>query len=313
MAYQTFVGVDVAKQKLDVAVLPQGDRQFVTNDEAGIRQLILCLRRLDAPLIVVEATGGYEYTLVLALSEAGLDCAVANPRQVRDFTRGLGLLEKTDKLDAGVLVRFAEVVRPQPRPLVSRALRDIEALVQRRRQVVNMLTAVQNRLQTAAKPIRTGIQKHIAWLKLDLEKLNQALRREIEANPTWADTERILRSVKGVGPVTSSTLVTDLPELGRLSSRKICKLVGTAPMAHDSGQFKGKRAIRGGRKTVRSALYMAALVATRYNPVRRSCYQRLLAAGKLKKVALVACMRKLLVILNAMVRDGTTWRIAPAA
>jgi transposase len=313
MAYQTFVGVDVAKQKLDIAVLPQGERQSVPNDEKGIKRLVLYLGRLDVPLVVVEATGGYEYALVLALSEAGLDCAVANPRQVRDFARGLGLLEKTDKLDAGVLARFAEVVQPQPRPQACRALRDIEALVQRRRQLVHMLTAEQNRLQTAARPVRIDIQKHIAWLKLDLKKLNQALRREIKANPAWASTERILRSVKGVGPVTSSTLVTDLPELGRLSSRKITKLVGAAPLAHDSGQFHGKRAIRGGRKTVRGALYMAALVATRYNLVLRACYQRLLAAGKLKKVALVACMRKLLVILNAMVRDGSTWQTAPAA
>ena len=312
MAYQTFVGVDVAKQKLDVAVLPDGRQQALTNDEAGIRQLVRRLRRRAAPLVVVEATGGYEYALVLALSEAGLPCAVANPRQVRDFARGLGLLEKTDKLDAGVLARFAEVVQPQPRPLASPALREVEALVQRRRQLVNMLTAEQNRLQTAAKAMRSDIQRHIAWLRLDLKKLNQALRREIKSNPTWAGTERILRSVKGVGPVTSSTLVTDLPELGCLSSRKISKLVGAAPLAHDSGLFKGKRAIRGGRKTVRSALYMAALVASRHNPVLRTCYQRLLAAGKLKKVALVACMRKLLVILNAMVRDGTTWRMAPA-
>jgi len=313
MAYRTFIGVDVAKQKLDVAVLPGERQQSVTNDETGIKQLVRWLRRLAAPLLVVEATGGYEYALVVALSEVGLHCAVANPRQVRDFARGLGLLEKTDKLDAGVLARFAEVVQPQPRPLACRALREVEALVQRRRQLVNMLTAEQNRLQTAAIAMRSDIQKHIAWLKQDLKKLNQALQREIKANPSWANTERILRGVKGVGPVTSSTLVTDLPELGHLSSRKISKLVGAAPLAHDSGQFKGKRAIRGGRKTVRGALYMAALVATRYNPVLRSCYQRLLAAGKLKKVALVACMRKLLVILNAMVRDGTAWRTAPAA
>jgi len=220
MAYRTFIGVDVAKQKLDVAVLPGERQQSVTNDETGIKQLVRWLRRLAAPLLVVEATGGYEYALVVALSEVGLHCAVANPRQVRDFARGLGLLEKTDKLDAGVLARFAEVVQPQPRPLACRALREVEALVQRRRQLVNMLTAEQNRLQTAAIAMRSDIQKHIAWLKQDLKKLNQALQREIKANPSWANTERILRGVKGVGPVTSSTLVTDLPELGHRARAK---------------------------------------------------------------------------------------------
>jgi len=308
---QIFVGVDVAKRHLDVAARPAGDIWTAANDEAGIEDLVKRLRGLRPTLIVVEATGGYELSLVLALAAARLPFAVANPRQVRDFAKGTGHLEKTDKIDAKVLAHFAEVVRPAPRPLPSEATQRVNALVVRRRQLVGMLTAEENRRATAPTEVRGEIEDHIGWLKKRLSDLEGELRQAIKANPDWREEDRILRSAKGVGPALSTSLVGGVPELGNLNRRQIAKLVGTAPLARDSGKFKGKRMIWGGRSAVRAVLYMAALVAARHNPVIRALYQRLLAAGKLKKVALVACMRKLLTILNAMVRDGNPWQDIP--
>ena len=310
---QIFVGVDVAKRQLDIATRPRDDVWAAPNDEAGIQDLVKRLRRLRPALVVVEATGGYEFPLVMALAAAQLPFAVANPRQVRDFAKGTGHLEKTDKIDAKVLAHFAEVVQPEPRPLPSEATQRLNGLVVRRRQLVDILTAEENRRATAPPEIRPDIEAHIRWLEQRLSDIEGELRQAIKADPAWREEDRILRSAKGVGPALSSSLVGGVPELGRLNRRQIAKLIGTAPLARDSGKFKGKRTIWGGRSAVRAVLYMAALSASRYNPVIRPLYERLLAAGKLKKVALVACMRKLLTILNAMVRDGKPWqsRITP--
>lgn len=266
---------------------------------------------LDPALVVVEATGGYELSLTEALAAAQLRFVVANPRQVRDFAKGTGPLEKTDQIDAAVLAHFAEVVQPEPRPLVSEAVQRLKAMTMRRRQLVAMLTAEQNRLALAPSEVRSDIEAHLAWLEQRLAELERELRRTIRSEPACREEDRILRSAKGVGPALSASLIGGVPELGRLSNRKIAKLVGTAPLAWDSGKLKGKRMIWGGRSEVRLVLYMAALVAVRHNPVIGALYQRLLAAGKPKKVALVACMRKLVVILNAMIRDQTLWDQQP--
>lgn len=305
---QRFFGIDVSKLQLEIAARPSSEFWTATNDESGIRDLVKRLRRLCPTLIVMEATGGYELELAMALAAAKLPFAVANPRQVRDFAKGLGLLEKTDKIDASILAYFADVVRPQPRPLPSEATLRLNALVVRRRQLVTMLTCEENRRATAPKEMRPAIQAHIDWLRQCLSSLEGDLRQAIKQNPEWREEYRILRSAKGVGPVFALTLIAGLVELGKLNRREIAKLVGTAPFARDSGKFKGRRMIWGGRASIRTVLYMAALAATRSNPVIRDLYQRLLRAGKLKKVALVACMRKLLTILNAMVRDAKPWQ-----
>jgi transposase len=308
---QKFLGIDVSKRQLDIAQEPSGDFWSTTNDEAGIQDLIKRLRRSCPTLVVVEATGGYEFPLVVALAAAHLAFAVANPRPVRDFAKGTGYLEKTDKIDAAVLAHFAEVVRPEPRPLPSEATLRLNALVVRRRQLVTMLTCEKNRRATAPAELRDYIQAHIDWLRQSLLSLERELRQAIKQDPAWREEYRILCSVKGVGPALACSLIAGMVELGKLNRREIAKLAGTAPLARDSGKFKGRRMIWGGRSAIRAVLYMAALVATRHNPVIRDFYQRLLRAGKLKKVALVACMRKLLTILNAMVRDKTTWQASP--
>lgn len=305
---QRFFGIDVSKWQLDIAARPSGESWTTTNDESGIHKLVKCLRRSCPVLIVMEATGGYELELVMALATAKLPFAVANPRQVRNFAKGMGLLEKTDKIDAAVLAHFADVVCPQPRPLPDEATLRLNALVVRRRQLVTMLTCEENRLYTALKQIRSAIRAHIACLRQCLSSLEAELRQAVKQNPEWREEYRILCSAKGVGPVLAVTLIAGMVELGKLNRREIAKLAGTAPFARDSGKFKGRRMIWGGRASIRAVLYMAALSATRSNPVIRSLYQRLLRAGKLKKVALVACMRKLLTILNAMVRDAKPWQ-----
>jgi transposase len=269
---QIFVGIDVAKRQLDIACRPSGQVWVAVNDDDGITGLVKRLQRLRPALIVVEATGGYELALVTALAGAKLPFAVANPRQVRDFAKGLGLLEKTDKIDAQVLAHFADTVRPQPRPLPSAATQKFNALVVRRRQLVEMLTAEHNRLATAPPELHAEIKAHIVWLKQRLVRLEAELRQAIKTDPAWRAEDRILRSAKGVGPATAATLIGGLPELGSLNSRKISKLLGAAPLARDSGKFKGKRMIWGGRSSVRAVLYMAALVATRHNPVIRAFY-----------------------------------------
>jgi transposase len=303
-----FFGIDVSKLQLDIAARHSGEAWTAKNDESALQELVRYLRRSCPTLIVVEATGGYELELVTALAAAKLPFAVANPRQVRDFAKGTGLLEKTDRIDAGVLAHFADVVRPQPRPLPDAATMRLNSLVVRRRQLVSMLTSEENRRATSAREMRSAIQAHIDWLKQSLAYLEAELRQAIKQNPEWLEEYRILCSAKGVGPVLALTFIAGLVELGKLNRREIAKLAGTAPFARDSGRFKGRRMIWGGRTSIRAVLYMATLAATRFNPVIRALYQRLLPAGKLKKVALVACMRKLLTILNAMVRDAKPWQ-----
>jgi transposase len=260
-------------------------------------------------LIVLEATGGLELPLTGALAAAGLPVVVVNPRQVRDFAKATGRLAKTDALDAAVLAQFAEAVRPPLRPLPDAATQALSALLLRRRQLIAMLTAEKNRLGLAPTPVRKGITVHIRWLDGRLADLNEELAHTIRESPVWREKDDLLQSTPGVGPVLALTLVASLPELGTLTRQQIAALVGVAPLNRDSGRFRGTRRVWGGRAHVRAALYMSALVATRFNPVIRVFYQRLCAAGKIKKVALTACMRKLLTILNAMLRHQTPWTI----
>jgi transposase len=308
-----FVGIDVAKDDLVVHVHPAAEAWTVPNTGAGLAQLREQLVPLVPTLIVLEATGGYETAAVAALGAAGLPVVVVNPRQVRAFAKATGRLAKTDRVDAEVLALFAERVRPAVRPLTDEATQDLEALLLRRRQLLDMLTAEKNRLGLARKPIRKSLKAHIRYLERELHMTDSDLGAAVAASPLWRATDDLLQSVPGIGPVVAHTLLAELPELGRLTRRQIAALVGVAPVACDSGAQRGQRAIAGGRASVRSALYMAALVATRHNPVLRGCYERLRAVGKPKKVALVACMRKLLVILNAMLRTHTPWQPTFAA
>ena len=302
-----FVGIDVSKATLDLAVRPTGETWQVPNDDPAWPELVARVRALAPTRIVLEATGGYEHAVVAALAAAGLPVVVANPRQVRDFGRACGQLAKTDRIDAALLALFAERVQPELRPLPDAAAQALDALLTRRRQLLEMLTAERNRLGFARGPIRRDIDQHIRWLEKRLTDVDRDLAAAIEASPVWRATEDLLRTVPGVGPVLSRTLLGALPELGRLTNKQIAALVGVAPHARDSGTLRGKRMIWGGRASVRAVLYMGALVAAQFNPVIRAFYQRLRAAGKPAKVALTACMRKLLIILNAMVRTGTPW------
>jgi transposase len=307
MTSPVFVGVDVAKDRLDVLVRPSGERWSVANDEAGITAVVAQLRPLQPALIVCEATGGFERAAIAGLAAAGLPVVVANPRQVRDFARATGQLAKTDALDAGILALFAERVRPTPRPLPDADAQLLDAVLTRRRQLLEMLTAEKNRLGFAPKPLHRGIQAHIRWLERQLADVTKELAALIEASPVWRAKDDLLQSVPGVGPIVSCTLLGELPELGALSHKQIAALAGVAPLARDSGTLRGKRMIWGGRASVRTALFMAALCGRRWNPALKVFYERLIAAGKPKKVALIACARKLLTILNAMVRSNTRW------
>lgn len=300
-----YVGIDVSKDRLDVALRPSGESWSTSSDEHGLKQLSLRLTELAPALVLLEATGGLETPLVAALLECQLPTVVINPRQVRDFAKATGQLAKTDAIDASILAHFAEAVQPEVRPFPDAATRELNALVTRRHQLIEMLTAERNRLlRTAARRVRRDIQRHIHWLERQLEELEKDLDDFIKSSPAWREKEDLLRSIKGVGPVLVSTLLGGLPELGRLDRKGIAKLVGVAPLNRDSGQFQGQRKIWGGRAGIRTGLYMATLVASRHNPAIRELYQRLLAAGKPKKLALTACMRKFLTILNAAVRDG---------
>ncbi len=307
-----YVGIDVAKARLDIALRPAGPQWAAANNETGIADLVARMQAVQPALVVLEATGGRELAVAAALATAGLPVAVVNPRQVRDFARAIGQLAKTDALDAQVLARFAEVVRPQPRPLPDAQAQEFAALLARRRQLVGMLTAERQRLDTATMAVRAHIARHIAWLEHELADLDGLLRERVQASPLWRAQEDLLRSVPGIGPTTAFTLLAELPELGRLDRKAIAALVGVAPLSCESGTWRGKRIVWGGRARVRTALYMAALVASRHNPVIAAFYQRLCAAGKPKKLALVACMHKLLTILNAIVRHGTPWQVASA-
>ena len=309
---EVFIGMDVARDRLEVATRPAGESWPIANDAAGIAELVVRLRDLGPALIVLEATGGLELPLLAALGSAGLPVVAVNPRQVRDFAKALGKLAKTDAIDAQVLAHFAEAVRPAVRPLPDAATQALAALVTRRRQLVEMLVAEDNRRRSAPVAIRADIQAHLVWLRKRLKDLDQELGQVLRSTPLWREREDVLRSVPGIGPTVTATLLAELPELGTLGRKQIAALVGVAPLNRDSGTLRGKRSVWGGRATVRAALYMATLVATRHNPVIRALYARLLAAGKLKKVALTACMRKLLTLLNALVKHRTRWT-APVA
>ena len=303
-----FVGIDVSKGRLDITCRPEGRRWSLANDPAGITELITQLRRLRPMLIVLEATGGWQLGVAAALAVAELPFAVVNPRQVRDFAKATGQLAKTDRLDADSLAHFAEAVRPEPRPLPDEPTRRLEALLTRRRQLLEMLVAERNRVTLAPEAIRESIEHHIVYLKRLIAETDDEIATAIRSSPAWREKDDLLRSVPGIGPVTSATLQAALPELGQLNQREIAKLVGVAPLNDDSGTRRGARHIRGGRAKVRAVLYMATLTATRFNPVIKAFYQRLLAKGKSHKVALTAAMRKLLVILNAMVKSQMPWR-----
>jgi transposase len=303
-----FVGIDVSKAQLDVALRPMGDRWECTNDEPGITALVAQLQVMQPTLIVLEATGGYHRAVVAALVAAALPIVVVNPRQVRDFAKATGQLAKTDILDARAVAHFAEAIRPAPRPLPDAQTEELRALLARRRQLIAMRTAEQNRLENAPPRLRTDIEAHIAWLEQRVATLDDDLDTTLRASPVWRERETLYRSVPGLGPVCARTLVLDLPELGTLSRQRIAALVGVAPFNRDSGTLRGTRTTWGGRAHVRATLYMSTLVAVRYNPVLKAFYQRLCAAGKAKKVALTACMRKLLTILNAMGKHQTPWQ-----
>ena len=305
----TYVGIDVSKDQVDVAVRPTDDRWESPNDDEGIRQLLSRLKALEPTLVLLEASGGLELPLVAVLAAEAVPVVVVNPRQVRDFARATGKLAKTDSLDAAVLAHFAEAVQPPVRPLRDADTQVLNSLVARRRQVITMLVSEKNRLHSAATVvIRPRIEAHIAWLERELDDLDEGLRRTLRQSPVWGEKDNLLRSVPGVGEQLSLTLLAGMPELGTLDRRQIAALVGVAPFNRDSGTLRGKRTVWGGRARVRAGLYMGALVASRYNPVIRDFYQRLLAAGKPKKLALTACIRKLLVILNSMLKHGSPWR-----
>ncbi len=308
-----FVGIDVSKAHLDVAVRPSGERWQFDNTLEGMAPLVIQLLPLPPSLIVLEATGGWEVSVTASLAAAGLAVAVVNPRQVRDFAKSLGRLAKTDKIDAMILARFAEAVRPEVRPLPDAQTQALQAVLVRRRQLIEMLVAEKNRLSLTHATMRPRLAEHITWLETELAELDQQLHDQLQASPVWREKEDLLRSVKGVGPVTATTLLAELPELGLLNRKQIAALVGVAPFNCDSGRHQGKRAIWGGRATVRTCLYMAAMSAVQHNVVIKPFYERLMAAGKKKKVALVACMRKLLTILNAMLRSRKPWQPALAA
>jgi len=307
MRTQVFVGIDVSKAQLDVAFRPEG-RFSAPNDEAGVTQVLERLRAVPPTLVVLEATGGLEILLTGVLVAAGVPVAVVNPRQVRDFAKATGRLAKTDTLDAQTLAHFAEVMRPELRPLPDEQTQALAAILARRRQLVEMLTAEKNRLGSAPKPVRQSLRTHIAWLERAVSHTDRDLAHAIRESPVWREKDALLRSTPGVGPVMTTTLLANLPELGTLTGKQIAALAGVAPLNRDSGTWHGKRTVWGGRAQIRATLYMAALVAARFNPVIRAFYQRLCAAGKAKKVALTACMRKLLIILNAMLKHRTPWR-----
>lgn len=306
---ESFIGIDVSKARLDVASFPKEESWSEANEEKGIESLVEDLKKQKPTLIVLEATGGLEIPLAGALAGAALPVVVVNPRQVRDFAKATGKLAKTDALDAHILARFGEAVRPQVRPLKDEEAQELSALVTRRHQVVEMITAEKNRLMTAPKRVQRDIRAHIRWLEKRLDDTNENIKKLIKSSPIWREKDQLLQSVPGVGPTLSATLLCQLPELGTLDRRQMAALVGVAPLNRDSGLFRGKRTVWGGRSHVRAVLYISALAAVRYNPVLRNFYIRLCDAGKPKKVALTACMRKLLTILNAIIKNRTPSQI----
>ena len=308
---QICVGIDVAKDRLDVHIRPSGETFTVPRDHDGLSALADRLQTLTPALVVMEATGGFEVTVAAALSAARLPLAVVNPRQIRDFARATGRLAKTDALDAAVIAHFGEAVRPEPRPLRDAQAQELAELVGRRRQVIEMMVAERNRRRLLqSKRLRERIDRHLATLGKDLTEIERDLDETIRGTPVWQEKEELLSSVPGIGSTTARSLIADLPELGTLGRKAVAALVGLAPFNRDSGTLRGRRTILGGRASVRTALYMATLVATRHNPVIAAFYARLRTAGKPAKLALTACMRKLLTILNAVLRDRRPWQSA---
>jgi len=306
-----FVGIDVSKDRLDVHVCPSGQAFTIPRHDRGLEQLVNDLRSLAPALIVMEATGGFEIAVAAALASAALPLAVVNPRQIRDFARATGRLAKTDILDAQVIALFAERIRPEPRPLADADSQSLAELIARRRQVVEMLGMEANRLRQARNPrVQRLLKASLTTLKAQLAELDRDIDDSIKRSPIWRAADHLLTSVPGVGDVTARTLIADLPELGQLDRRRLAALVGVAPINRDSGQMRGKRTIAGGRTDVRNTLYMATLTAVRWNPVISKHYQSLVERGRPKKVALVACMRRLLGILNAIMRTRTPWQRA---
>jgi len=311
MDHETFVGIDVSKDHLDVALHYQREHWRCANDSEGLTALIARLRPLHPALVVMEATGGYETLAAITLAQADLPVVVANPRPVRDFAKSTGRLAKGDALDAAMLARYAATVHPEPRPLPDAQAQELQAMLTRRKQLVEMRVAEANRLHTAHIRVRPQVQEHLTWLNHEIEQLDEDLRDLLRHSPLWHEKDELLRSVPGVGPVLSTTLLAEMPELGHLDRKQVAALAGVAPYSNDSGRYRGERHIWGGRANVRTALYMAALSAKRHNQIIRIFYERLIAAGKPAKVALVACMRKLLTILNAMLRDHRPWQPQP--
>ena len=307
-ASPVFVGIDVSKARLDITVRPAGTSSSVPHDEAGMATVVEQLRHMQPTLVVLEATGGLEVVLSGALAAAGVRVVVVNPRQVRDVAKATGRLAKTNALDAQVLAQFADAVRPAVRPLPEASTQELAALLASRRQLVEMLTAEKNRLGRAPRRIDRDIRTHIAWLERQVAQLETDLTRAIHASPMWRETDEWRQSMPGGGPVLATTLLASLPERGTLNRRQIAALVGVAPLNRESGRWRGKRIVWGGRTAVRAVLYMGALVAARHNPVLNAFYQRLRQAGKAPKVALTACMRKLLTTLNARLKHRTSWR-----
>lgn len=308
MSHTIFVGIDVAKAHLDVAVLPEKRICQVVNDDTGFVELINWLGQPEDTLVVLEATGGYQMAAAAALAAAGFGVAVVNPRQVREHAKSRGQLAKTDKLDALMLADFAFRNQPEVRPLPDDETRLLQAQVARRRQLRDMLVMETNRLQQAPKALAKSINRHIHWLEKELKQANDDIDKQIRNSSLWREQDDLLQSVPGVGKVTSHTLIAELPELGKLNNKEIAKLAGVAPLNRDSGKFSGHRIVWGGRAAVRAALYMAVISAVRHNPIIAAFYQRLKARGKASKVALVACMRKLLIILNTMLKEHQAWQ-----
>jgi len=307
----TFVGIDVAKNRLDVHLRPAGETFALGRDGFGLAALVERLVALTPALVVLEATGGFEVTVAGTLAAAGLPLVVVNPRQIRDFARATGRLAKTDRLDAEAIARFAEAVQPAPRPVPSAAAQALGELVARRRQLVEMITSEgQRRRQTRDPRLGRRLEAHVSWLQRELATLETDLDDAVRGTPAWRATEDLLASVPGIGKTSARTLIAELPELGSLDRRKIAALVGVAPINRDSGCFRGRRMVMGGRASVRTALYMPTLTAIRHNPALQAFYQRLIGRGRPAKVAITACMRKLLVVLNAILRDQTPWQSA---
>lgn len=305
---EVMVGIDVAKDRLDVHLRPSGEAFALGRDAAGLASLVARLSQLTPALVVLEATGGFEINVAAALAAAQLPVAVVNPRQIRNFARAIGRLAKTDAIDAAVIAMFAERVRPAARPIPDETARRLDELVSRRRQIIEMIGAEANRRRQARQPrLQRRLDAHLAWLQKELAATDGEIDATVRSSPAWRAAEQLLTSVPGIGDVTARTLLAELPELGRLGRRQIAALVGLAPVNRDSGTCRGRRMISSGRASVRAALYMATLAATRFNPPIRSFYRRLVAAGRPKKLALIACARKLVTILNAVLRDQCAW------